>query len=146
MSVGEATQELPSDPFIPRVDYTSPQWKAARIIRLRVDNHLCVFCKSPAVDVHHVDYTNVGRETDSDLRCLCKTCHDACNMLEYGSDMRAKRIDPSDPAQRPAILQQIERLLRERRMGRRRELLESVRMVGSDFFDLVPDSRAGEGQ
>lgn len=145
VTVGEPTQKLPSKPFARRVDYTSPQWKAARLSRLRRDNDLCVFCKSPAVQVHHVDYANVGHETDADLRSLCKLCHDACTMLEYGTDMRARRIDPYDPQQRPMILRQIERLLSERRMRRRRELLESVRMVGSDFFDFAADSRAGEG-
>lgn len=139
--VGEAMQKPASRLGRRPVDYTSPQWKAARSSRLELDNHLCIFCKSPAVQVHHVDYANVGHEADSDLRSLCKTCHDACTMLEYGQDMRRKRIDPSDPAQRPAILRQIERLLVERRLGRRRELLESARTVGADFFDNVPDSQ-----
>jgi hypothetical protein len=64
-------------------------------------------------------------------------------MLEYGQDMRMQRIDPSDPAQRPAILQQIKRLVEGRRLGRRRELLEAVRTARASFFDDVPDSMAG---
>lgn len=120
-----------------RVDYNSPQWKAARLSRLKLDNHLCVFCKSPAADVHHVDYSNAGRETDSDLRSLCKLCHDACSMLEYGHDMRTRRVDPSDPIQRQEILQQISQLLIERRLGRRRELLESARRTGVNSSDNV---------
>jgi CRISPR system Cascade subunit CasD len=146
VSVGEATQKPASGPAIRRVDYTSPQWKAARLSRLKLDNFLCVFCKSPAVDVHHADYANIGCETDSDLRSLCKICHDACTMLEYGHDMRAQRIDPSDPEQRPAILQQIARLLTGRRLGRRRELLEATRAVDVSFFDDVPRSWAKEGR
>lgn len=145
VTVGEATQPPPARHRVRLVDYTSPQWKAARLSRLKLDKHLCVFCKSAAFEVHHVDYTNVGYETDSDLRSLCKICHDACTMLEYGHDMRTQRIDPSDPAQRPAILRQIERLLVERRLGRRRELLESARTADASFFDDVPDSSAGEG-
>ena len=146
VDVREATQKPAPKPSVRRVDYTSKQWKASRRSRLNHDNYLCVFCKSPAEEVHHVDYTNVGCETDNDLRSVCKICHDACSMLEYSHDMQARRIDPSDPKQRPTILQQIERLLTERRQGRRRELLEAGRTVSEDFFDDVPDARAKEGR
>lgn len=63
------------------VDYGSSQWKEARKSRLELDNHLCVFCKSPAKEVHHVSYANVGKESNEDLRSLCKLCHDACTIL-----------------------------------------------------------------
>jgi len=109
--VGSATQEVGIPPVLRRVDYTSKQWKAARLSRLILDNYLCVFCKSPATEVHHIDYASVGHETDADLRSLCYLCHKACTMLEYGQDMRARRIDPCDPEQRKTILQQIETLL-----------------------------------
>ena len=140
VSVGEQTLKLRSEPFVRREPY-GPEWDNLKRERRKLDGDLCVFCKCPAWQVHHLDYRDVRLET---IRSLCKICHDACNMLEYGSDMRAKRIDPSDPAQRTSILDQINRFLRERRMGRRRELLESVRMVGSDFFELAADSRAEE--
>jgi hypothetical protein len=104
-----------------------------------MDNHLCVFCKSPAVHMHHLDYGDVRPET---LRSLCTICHDACTMLEYGRDMRAHRIDPSDPAQRQAILLQIDRLLKERRLGRRREILEAGRTLGADLFDDASDTES----
>ena len=143
--VGEATQTPPTRPGFRPIDYTSPQWKEARLNRMIRDNHLCVFCKSPAVQVHHVDYANVGRETDSDLRSLCKICHDACTMLEYGHDMRRHRIDPSDPAQRQLIIRQIDRLIIERRQGRRRELLENARNVDDSFFVDIPTVSEGKG-
>jgi CRISPR system Cascade subunit CasD len=146
VSVGEAIQKPVTAPSIRRVDYTSTQWKAARLSRLTFDHGLCVFCKSPAIDVHHVDYTNVGRETDADLRSLCKICHEACTMLEYGTDMRQRRIDPSDVAQRPAILEQIARVLKEQRQGRRRDLLADGRNVVVEFFDELSDSRTPEGR
>jgi CRISPR system Cascade subunit CasD len=101
--------------------------EVARPSRLKLDNHLCVFCKLPATEVHHVSYENAGHETDQDLRSLCELCHDACTMLEYGHDMGAKRVDPADPAQRPLILHQIQRLLQERRSGQRRQVLRTVR-------------------
>jgi len=143
VSVGEAMQQLAS-PVLPRQDPYGPQFDAARHIRLKMDNHLCVFCKSPAVDVHHLDYEDVRPET---LRSLCKICHDACTVLEYGHDMRrSHRIDPSDPEQRTEILQQIERLLTERRLGRRRDLLETVRTFGMSCFDDVPEPWVKEGR
>ena len=138
VTVGEETQKPSVKPYKRRPDYTSQQWKDARDKRLELDHYLCVFCKSPAEEVHHVSYENVGHETDSDLRSLCKLCHDACNMLEYGHDMELHRVDPSDPAQRPAILDQINRLLNERRLGRRRELLRTARTASGIFYDIAP--------
>ena len=140
--VGQATQQAPFRPWTPGPDHDSPELKALKASRLALDNYLCVFCKSPAVDVHHLDYADVCLET---LRSLCKICHDACTMLEYGLDMRRKRIDPSDPEQRPAILRQIHRLVVERRLGRRRELLQSARTIGASFFEDVGGSSAEEG-
>ncbi|NQT84086.1 type I-E CRISPR-associated protein Cas5/CasD [bacterium] len=144
--VAEATHKLVAEPFARRVDYTSPQWKAARASRLKLDHDLCVFCKSAAEHVHHVSYQNVGHETDSDLRSLCETCHDACTMLQYGHRMKTHTVDPSDPAQRPEILQQIKRLLAERRFGRRRELLKAARTASKSFFDIEPGVTPGKVQ
>ena len=121
-----------------RPDYQSAQWRGVRSSRLELDNHLCVFCKSEAREVHHVTYENVGSETNDDLRSLCRVCHDACTMLEYGRDLQLRRIDPSDPAQRDEVLKQINKILTERRLGRRRELLEASRLTGRDFFEAIP--------
>ena len=121
-----------------RPDYRSAQWRDVRSIRLELDNQLCVFCKSEAREVHHVTYENVGSETNDDLRSLCRVCHDACTMLEYGRDLQLRRIDPSDPDQRDEVLKQINRILTERRLGRRRELLEASRLTGRDFFEAIP--------
>jgi CRISPR system Cascade subunit CasD len=139
VTVGEATQNPPAKPG-KHSDPYGAEWDPVREARLKHDHYLCVFCKSPAVQVHHLDYEDVRCET---VRSLCEVCHDACTMLEYGQDMRMQRIDPSDPAQRPAILQQIKRLVEGRRLGRRRELLEAVRTARASFFDDVPDSMAG---
>lgn len=136
--VGEATQPRAAAPWR---DPYGPEWEESRPLRLKLDNYLCVFCKAPAVEVHHLDYGDVRPET---LRSLCKMCHEVCTMLEYGHDMRRQRIDPTDPAQRDRILEQIKRLLTEQVLGRRRELLETVRMAGADFFDDVADSTQEE--
>lgn len=129
--VGSQTQ-CPPGKFEERKDPYGPEWPGLRQARMELDKGLCVFCKSPAVDVHHVDYQDVRIET---LRSLCKRCHDACTMLEYGVDMHARRIDPADPNQRPAILEQLQRMLAERRLTRRRELLEAIRPARIPFFD-----------
>ncbi len=123
--VAEPTHPRPertwSDPY-------GPEWPALRAARLEHDRGLCVFCKSPAVDVHHTDYDDVRLET---LRSLCKLCHDACTMLEYSGEI-ARRVDPADPEQRQALLEQIHRMLEERRLPRRRELLEAGRAPGKE--------------
>jgi CRISPR system Cascade subunit CasD len=118
------------------VDYTSEQWKTTRRERLLFDNGLCVFCKSPAEEVHHVTYENVGKERIEDLRSLCRLCHDACTQLEYGRDLRTHRIDPADPGQREVILRQISLLVTSRRLGRRRAILENSRVA--DFLADAP--------
>lgn len=121
-----------------RVDYASEQWKAARRARIEFDGGLCVFCKLPAEEVHHVTYENVGAEKLEDLRSLCKTCHSACTQMEYGHGMQRDRVDPSDPNQREAILRQIGRLLRGRREGIRRGILERTRQTSQVFLDRAP--------
>ena len=136
--VGEEIQTPTSRAFLRRPDYESPEWKAARLSRLMLDHFLCVFCKAPAEQVHHIAYLEF--DTDDNLRSLCKNCHDACTMLEYGGGMESRRVDPSDPDQRSAILRQINRLLTERRLGRRRELLETARAVANSFFDTGLDA------
>lgn len=105
-------------------DPYGPGWKELRRQRLTHDHELCVFCKSPAVEVHHLDYNDVRLET---LRSLCSLCHEACTSMEYGADMRHLRIDPADPAERPRMLRQIQRLLERRRLDRRSELLSAGR-------------------
>jgi CRISPR system Cascade subunit CasD len=127
VNVGEAIQGLQrrarrGDP------YSEHFRTVARPNRLKHDNYLCVFCKAPAQEVHHVNYQHNGQETNADLRSLCKLCHDACTILEYGRG-RTKRVDPSDPTQRPAILSQIELLLQDKHTSRRGELLSRVRAV-----------------
>ncbi|MBN2127947.1 MAG: type I-E CRISPR-associated protein Cas5/CasD [Sedimentisphaerales bacterium] len=117
------------------VDPYGPGWDDLRRNRLEFDHHLCVFCKSPAVEVHHLNYTDVRLET---VRSLCRLCHEACTSLEYGKDMRHRRIDPADPQQRPHILEQIERLLKNRRFSRRAELLQAGRTQNVAFFDDLP--------
>jgi CRISPR system Cascade subunit CasD len=116
-------------------DPYGPGWEELRARRLGHDHDLCVFCKSPAVEVHHLDYQDVRLET---LRSLCKLCHDACTMYEYGTDMRQNRVDPADKHQRPSMLQSIDKLLQRRRFNRRAELLGAGGAIADSFFDETP--------
>ncbi|MCB5229101.1 MAG: type I-E CRISPR-associated protein Cas5/CasD [Candidatus Cloacimonetes bacterium] len=88
-----------------RADYGNREYRRVRAERLVMDHSACMFCKAPATTVQHVSYSRAGgREVPEDLRALCRICHDACTMLEYGAGMGNERIDPSDPAWRDAIL------------------------------------------
>lgn len=120
-----------------RVNYAAAQWRAVRESRLELDRFLCVFCKMPAEDVHHVTYERAGNESLDDLRSLCKICHDACTQLEYGSGMTRERIDPAEPAARNAIMEQVGKLLSQRRLARRQAIRDLAR---GDFFNNVPDA------
>ncbi len=89
----------------PRADYGNTEYKKRRQERLDCDHRLCVFCKSPATTVQHVTYRRAGgHETQGDLRSLCRLCHDAVTMLEYGLGMGLDRIDPCEPKWRARII------------------------------------------
>jgi len=93
--------------------------------RLDHDHHLCVFCKQPARDVHHVSYENVGHETMDDLRSVCRLCHDAVTLLEYAGGFDLERIDPLDPRNRDALLAQRKNVLGDRDRVRRNRTLQA---------------------
>jgi len=89
--------------------------KEMKKLRLEYDNHLCVFCKDVATEVHHVIYRGSGNELLEDLRSLCRHCHKACTTIEYGLGMTKGRVDPMDPKWRNPILEAKKKLLRMRR-------------------------------
>lgn len=114
-----------------RADYTNSQYRRAREERLRADNYLCVFCKSPATDVHHVTYLRAGGdEKYGDLRSLCDLCHDAITMLEYGQNLGAERIDPCDPKWRRLIIEKRNQIIRYRSLEKRRRWLATPALQG----------------
>jgi CRISPR-associated protein Cas5/CasD subtype I-E len=107
-----------------RADYADSTYRKKRCERLRKDHNLCVFCKSPAVDVHHVTYERAGGdESLEDLRSVCKLCHDAITMIEYGLGVTAHRIDPCDPRWRSDIIAKRNLILRCRSLAKRRRWL-----------------------
>lgn len=112
----------------PRADYTNSAYKKARAERLESDSHLCVFCKQPGTTVQHITYQRAGgAETQGDLRTLCRLCHDAVTMLEYGHGMGMERINPEDPSWREGIIAKRQEILRHRsRANRQRHLSRSA--------------------
>lgn len=101
---GEAMQQRVPPVPRPRADYKNTEYKNRRKQRLHQDHHLCVFCKSPATTVQHITYRRAGgHESLDDLRALCRLCHDAVTMIEYGLNMGLDRIDPVEPRWRDQI-------------------------------------------
>ncbi|MCL4844698.1 MAG: type I-E CRISPR-associated protein Cas5/CasD [Bryobacteraceae bacterium] len=101
---GPPLWDPPKPPGRRRADYTNSAYREQRKQRLHQDHHLCVFCKSPATTVQHITYRRAGgHESLDDLRALCRLCHDAVTMIEYGLNMGLDRIDPVEPRWRDQI-------------------------------------------
>lgn len=111
-------------PLRPRADYGNAEYKKRREERLDHDNRLCVFCKSPATTVQHVTYRHAGGEEHIDeLRSLCRLCHDAVTMLEYGLGMGLDRINPEEEQWREKIIQKRDEIVKFRSLETRRRRL-----------------------
>jgi len=108
-------------PYRPRAGYTNTKYRNARAARLDADQHLCVFCKAPATTVQHVTYRRAGGdETVEDLRSLCRLCHDAVTMIEYGLGMGLDRINPEEPRWREQIIRKRAEIIEFRSLETRR--------------------------
>ena len=116
----------PSVPVLarPRADYKNTEYRKRRAARLEADSGLCVFCKNPGTTVQHITYRRAGGdEVQDDLRALCRLCHDAVTMIEYGHGMGIDRIDPCDVRWRNEILRTRGEILRHRSLETRRRHL-----------------------
>lgn len=122
--IGEPIQQETPRPLRPRADYQNTEYKKARTARLKDDHGLCVFCKAPASTVQHITYRRAGgNETQDDLRSLCRLCHDAVTMIEYGLGMGLDRINPEDPQWRGEIIRKRQEIIRFRSLETRRRRL-----------------------
>ncbi len=55
---------------------TSNHWKTMRKIMLKEAGYQCEKCKSPNnLQVHHLNYKHLWKETQNDLQVLCRKCH-----------------------------------------------------------------------
>lgn len=112
-------------PLRPRANYRNTEYRNARSGRLEADHGLCVFCKAPATTVQHVTYRRAGGgEQHEDLRSLCRLCHDAVTMIEYGMGMGLDRIDPCDPRWRSDIAKKRNEIVQFRSLETRRRRLQ----------------------
>jgi CRISPR system Cascade subunit CasD len=113
-------------PARPRANYSSHKWTdVIRPERLTLDQGLCVFCKSPATTVQHITYRRAGGgESDDDLRSLCRLCHDAVTMIEYGLGMGLDRINPEEPRWRDKITSKRQEIIEFRSLETRRRRLQ----------------------
>jgi len=111
----------------PRADYGNTEYRTTRAKRLDTDKHLCVFCKSFGTTVQHITYRHAGGEEKSEeLRTLCRLCHDAVTMIEYGENMGMDRIDPTDPRWRAEIIETRQRIIAQRSLETRRRKLAAM--------------------
>jgi 5-methylcytosine-specific restriction endonuclease McrA len=111
-------------PQWPRANYTNSEYRVRRQQRLDTDHGLCVFCKQPANTVQHVTYRRAGGdEALDDLRSLCRLCHDAVTMIEYGLGMGLDRINPEDPQWRSEIIAKRDEIIAFRSLETRRRRL-----------------------
>lgn len=123
--IGNALQQRTPPAPRPRADYKNTEYKAAREKRLKDDQGLCVVCKSPATTVQHVTYRRAGGdETQDDLRSLCRLCHDAVTMIEYGLAMGLERINPEHAKWRDQIIARRQEIIAFRSLETRRRRLE----------------------
>lgn len=117
-------------PRRPRADYSNSQYRKARAARLEIDNYLCVFCKAPLMKwtrtVQHITYRRAGGdERQEDLRSLCRLCHDAVTMIEYGYGMGMDRVNPENPRWRDEIVEKRQQIIEFRSLETRRRRLEA---------------------
>jgi len=118
-----AQRHTPSPPR-PRANYGNTEYKKVRLERLDQDHHLCVFCKSPATTVHHITYLLAGGDEKRDhLRSLCRLCHDAVTMIEYGLGMGLDRINPERERWRDKIIEKRRQIIEFRSLETRRRKL-----------------------
>jgi CRISPR system Cascade subunit CasD len=117
-------QRLTPAPPRPRANYRNSEYRKIREKRLEKDEHLCVFCKSPAATVQHVTYRHAGgEERIEELRSLCRLCHDAVTMIEYGLGMGLDRINPEEERWRDQIIKKRSEIIKFRSLETRRRKL-----------------------
>ncbi|MCX7048126.1 MAG: type I-E CRISPR-associated protein Cas5/CasD [Candidatus Sumerlaeota bacterium] len=120
----KAAQSGTPPPLRPRADYTNSQYRKKREQRMEMDAGLCVFCKAMATTVQHTTYRHAGgNEQVEELRSLCRLCHDAVTMLEYGAGMGLDRINPEEPQWREQIAEKRRQIIAFRSLERRRRRL-----------------------
>lgn len=147
LAVGPAIQQHTPGPPRPRANYRNREWRSDEFVelpdpdtgklteqrkgmrprRLEYDHGLCVFCKQEASTVQHITYRHAGGdERLNELAALCRLCHDAVTMIEYGLGMGIDRIDPTDPKWRDQVIDKRDQIIRFRSEEARRRALNAA--------------------
>ncbi len=73
----------------------SPEWKATREAVIVTHHAVCALCgeNKEILDVHHLTYKNLGFERLSELRPLCRKCHDKVHAL-FQQFPKLKKLSP----------------------------------------------------
>lgn len=76
--------------------YDSIEWSNTRIRILERDSYICQSCQTDATCVHHITYTNLGKENDLELISLCTNCHQEVhkrqNLFPYSYKLTPEEI------------------------------------------------------
>ena len=141
VQAGRPLQYRTPSPSRPRAGYGTKAYDKIRGKRLDLDHHLCVFCKVPlrkyTATVQHLTYRHatsedylaasgdedLKKERLTELRSLCRLCHDAVTMIEYGLGMGLDRINPEDPRWRAGIIEKCKEIVAFRSLETRRRKL-----------------------
>lgn len=65
----------------------SEWWQKRRLIKLVKESYTCQRCGHKATQVHHKNYSALGREPDCHLEALCGMCH----YLHHKAAIEAKK-------------------------------------------------------
>lgn len=77
----------------------SARWRNIRKDMLKMAGNICQDCRRPSatLEVHHLTYDRFGHEAMSDLRVLCKRCHDEADEKRE-AEVRARAQQAWDDA------------------------------------------------
>ena len=91
-------------------------WSRRNAVMLRCDN-MCEECFiQEALHVHHLTYVRKYNESLTDLKALCKECHDAIHKAKFTPKKTQKETDADEATRREWLLGRAERI------GRRDQL------------------------
>ena len=59
----------------------SDHWKEFKESYFAKHKKVCYCCGVPARDLHHTSYANLGKEKHSEVKPLCRECHDKVHTI-----------------------------------------------------------------
>jgi len=69
----------------------SEHWKKRRKEYWKTHKSYCFCCNGYATELHHNNYSRLGKEKDEDLVPICRNCHEEChNLIINNEDIKLK--------------------------------------------------------